>query len=404
MKEHMNYLEARGMLLETAVPVQTERVPLESAAGRVLAQALIAAQNVPPFDRSPYDGYALRAADTAEASAEHPAALSVLEEIAAGAVPTQSIRPGTASRIMTGAPIPKGADAVVMHEMTEFTTREVRLFAPVKSGANIIKAGEDVRAGQLLAHAGAIIDAGLIGSLASQGVRSPLVFRAPLIGLISTGDEVAAPGETLENGKIYDSNRYSIEAVLNKNGCRTEYLGLAGDSVETISRLLADGLSRCDAVVLSGGVSAGDFDLTPAAMQRANVTLLGRGVKMKPGMACAYGVKDGKMVLGLSGNPAAALTNLYVIVLPAIRKLCGQQKTLPDEITVTLTSGFGKKAKNPRFLHGTLDLSGGEVKMRLPQAQGNVVISSMIGCDVMAVVPAGTEALQAGTQLKGFVL
>lgn len=392
------------MLLGLTRAVEPERVPLTDCAGRILAEDLTAAENVPPFDRSPYDGYAFRAADTASASRETPVTLEILEEVPAGAVPTKTVVPGTAVKILTGAPIPEGADAVIMYELTEYTASHVRLFAPAKSGENIIRAGEDVKKGQLLAPAGTAIDAGLAGTLAAQGISRPLVYRRPRVGILSTGNEVTELDMPLEDGRIYNSNRYTLAAALLRAGCQALYLGLAGDSVEAIAELISDALARCDALLLTGGVSVGDYDLTPQAMELSGVELLALGVDIKPGMACAYGVKDGKLVCGLSGNPASSLTNFYAVVLPALNKLCGRREPVPPEITVALSEAFPKKSKNTRFLRGRLDLSDGTARICLPGDQGNVVISSSIGCDVMALVPAGSGPLPAGTKLKGFLL
>jgi molybdopterin molybdotransferase len=249
-----------------------------------------------------------------------------------------------------------------------------------------------------------VIDAGLAGTLAGQGVAAPQVYRVPKIGILSTGNEVTEVGQALESGKIYNSNRYTLTAAVKALGCQPIFLGLAGDSVEDICALVRQGLDTCDAVLSTGGVSVGDYDLTPDAMEQAGVELLFRGVQLKPGMACAYGVGQGKLVCGLSGNPASSLTNFYAVAVPALKKLTGAGDYLPREITVTLAQDFTKKSPCTRLLRGTLDLSDGTARMRLPADQGNVVLSSVIGCDVMAVVPGGTGPLTAGTRLQGFLL
>lgn len=404
MKERIDYTEARDILLALAKPAGVESVPLESSGGRLLAHRLTARENVPAFDRSPYDGYALRAADTAGAEKSSPVILEITEEIPAGSVPGVPVAAGYAAKLLTGAPIPPGADAVVKYEDTEFTEREVKIFSALRSGENIVRAGEDVKQGQLLAESGTRIDPGLAGTLAAQGAAAPEVFRRPSIALITTGSELAEPGEVLSGGMIYNSNRYVLQTALEKEGCTVCYLGIAGDRAEKIAELITEGLSRCDAVILTGGVSAGDYDLTPRAMELAGAELLVKGVSMKPGMACAYGIAGDKLVIGLSGNPAAAITNFYSVVMPVIRKLCGCRYCVPQEITVTLAGDFNKKSKGTRLLRGKLELSGGRAVMRLPKEQGNAAISSMIDCDVMAVVPAGSGALKAGTELKGFLI
>ncbi len=403
MDAKMEYTTARDLLLNYAAPVDTERVPLEMCLGRVLAQTVSAAEDVPPFDRSAYDGYALCARDVQTV----PVTLRVTEEIAAGAVPTIPVTAGTAAKLLTGAPIPEGADAVVPFERTEFTNDTVTVRSPVKAWANIVRRGEDVRRGTALAPKGTRIDAFLAGTLAAQGIAAPLVYRRPKIGILSTGSELTELTQPLTAGKIRNTSRYALTTALEAVGCEAAYLGTAGDCAGEIAALLQEGLRTCDAVLLTGGVSVGDYDLTPAAMELSNVRLLLRGVTIKPGMACAYGVSEEggkKLVCGLSGNPASAMTNFYAVALPALRRLCGLENTLPEEIAVTLAEGFEKKSKLTRLLRGKLALQDGTVRVHLPQKQGNAVLSSAVGCDVMVIVPSGSGELPAGTRLKGFLL
>lgn len=404
MKSEISWVEARDLLLSLAAPVETERVPLAACAGRVLGFDLTAPEDVPPFDRSAYDGYALRAADVAQASREHPVTLQITETIPAGKVARLPVKPGQAAHLMTGAKIPEGADCVINFERTAFTETSVTLFAPLKSGDNVVKRGEDVVAGALLAPKGTLIDAGLAGTLAAQGVAQVEVHRRPVVGLISTGSEVVEAEDPQPDGKIRNANRATFTALLEKEGCQVRYLGLAGDEEPAIAALIAEGLQTCDAVILTGGVSVGDWDVTPAAMERCGVELLARGVAMKPGMACAYGVRDNKLVLGLSGNPASSLTNYCACALPAIRRLCGRANPIPAEIEMELANPFKKKSPATRFLRGRIDLTTGIARLIAPKDQGNVVLSSTIGCDAMAVIPAGSGPVEAGTKLKGFIL
>ena len=404
MREFPDYEQAQRIVLEPAAPVGAERVPLAMCGGRILAQTLLAQENVPAFDRSAYDGFALRAADTQGASEDAPVTLQILEEIPAGAVPAKALTAGTAAKILTGAPIPPGADTVVMYEKTTFTAEAVTLRFPLRAGQNLVHAGEDVKKGALLAQSGSVIDPGLAGALAAQGVAEPLVYRRPRIALLSTGSELVEADAAPAAGKIRNSSRAALEAALHALGCETVYLGIAGDSAEEIAARIDRGLSECDALITTGGVSAGDYDLTPEAMTRAGAALLLRGVDMKPGMACAYGVRGGKLICALSGNPAAALTNFYVVALPALKKLMGCRAYRPEEITLTLASAFPKKSPRTRFLRGRLLLADGQVKLAPAAGQGNVQLSTLAGCNAMAMIPAGSGAVAAGAVLKGFLL
>ncbi len=401
--EFPTYTEARDALLRRISPVGTEAVPLDESLGRVLAADLVAAEDIPGFDRTAYDGYAFRAADLANARRDAPVTLQITEEIPAGATPTKEVAPGTCAKVLTGAPIPSGADTVINYEVTRFTDAQVDFFEPVPRGSNVVRAGEDVRKGTVLACRGDEIDPGTVGTLAAQGVTRPLVYRRARVAVLSTGSELVDAGETPGAGKIRNTNAHTLSAALRRIGAEPVYLGIAPDTEEGIAALLEKGLRECDAVISTGGVSVGDYDLTPAAMDRAGVETLIRGVALKPGMACAYGVRDGKLVCALSGNPASCVVNFYTVAYGALRALCGLRAPVPEEITLTLSGGFPKPSKITRVLRGTLDLRSGTARL-VPKRQGNVVLSSTIGCDALAVIPAGSGPLEDGTKLKGFLL
>ncbi len=404
MLQNASWTEARDLLLNRVQPVATEDAALDTCAGRVLAFDLKAREDVPPFDRSAYDGYAFRACDTAEASRERPVVLRITETVAAGQTPRYPVGPGEAAHVMTGTSIPQGADCVINFERTAFTEDAVTLFEPVKAGSNIVVRGEDVKAGALLAPRGTVIDPGLAGVLAAQGIPKVRVYRRPLIGLISTGSEVVEADQTQPPGKIRNANRSTFTALLTREGCEVRYLGLAGDEIESVRSLIARGVRECDAVILTGGVSVGDWDVTPAAMEQAGADILMRGVRMKPGMACAFGVAEGKLVLGLSGNPASSFTNFCACALPAVRGLCGRIDPLPKAFQAELAKSFRKKSPTDRFLRGRLLLESGTVRFLPSGDQGNVVLSSAIGCDAFLLVPAGSGPMEAGAKLTGFLL
>ncbi len=404
MKKITDYITARDMLLDIAKPAGTENVPLAESSGRLLAFELVAEDNVPPFDKSPMDGYAVRSEDTVNASKENPVTLKILEEVPAGAVPEKQLTKGTATKILTGSPMPAGADAVIKYELTEFTDSEVTLFNEVKHSENVIYAGEDVVKGTKLASCGTVIDDGLIGTLSAQGKMKPLVYKRPAAAIISTGSELLEEDEEMRPGMIRNTSRYAVACTLERLGCTAEYLGTVKDDADRIAGLILKGLSEKDIVILTGGVSVGDYDLTPAAMEKAGVEILVRGVDLKPGMACCLGVKDGKPVCGLSGNAAAAMAVYFTICLPAIRKMAGYADPVPKEFDIEIENGFGKPSKGVRLLRGKLKFAGGKVKMEVPEGQGNVMISSTIGCDAAAIVPAGTGPIEPGAVMKGFLI
>ena len=403
-KSKLNYCTARDILLSEISPVGTEKIGIKNCAGRVLAKDLLAAEDVPSFARSPYDGYAFRADDSTDASAQSPVTLRVIEDVPAGAVPTMGVVPGTAIRVMTGSPIPPGADAVRQYEKTEFDARFVRLLQPAKTGENIVRVGEDVRKGTVLAEAGMRIDAGIAGSLAAQGVTQPEVYRALRVGILSTGGELVDAATCPGEGCIRDTNAYTLMAALHKEGFATVHYGIIGDNTLEIRDCMEQALKECDALVMTGGVATGEQDLTAAAMGELGARILFFGVDLKPGMSCAYGIRGGKPICGLSGNPASAITNFYAIGLPALRRLSGLKACIQPEFTVTLKDPFPKKCGATRLLRGTLDLTDGTPGIRLRKEQGNVVISSMIGCDAFAIVPPGVGPLEIGAKLQAFMM
>lgn len=424
MIERGDYRQVRDVLMDAVCAVNTEEAALETAFGRVLSRDIIALQDNPPFARSPYDGYAFRAEDVKDASTEHPVTLKVIDYIPAGEMPHTRIGAGTAAHLMTGAPVPEGADAVLPFESTQFTQDTVTVFGPSAPGSNVIEPGEDYKKGSVLGSTGTRIDAGLAGILAGQGIFRPEVYRVPLVGVISTGTEILEEGEPLQPGRIYNANRYSLQAACAAEGCRSIFLGTAHDDPEAICALIRDALASCDAVLLSGGVSVGDYDCTPAAMEMAGVEILARGAALKPGMAGAYGVfcqnsegaggctgrgdvkespQCGIPVMALSGNPAACMTAFYAIALPVLRKRMGLIQALPQAVEVRLEKDYQRKNQSDRLLRGKIDLAASVQKMSVFEKQGNQMGSSLTGANAFALIPAN-EVRRAGEPVEAFLL
>ena len=395
---------SRLALCDAVSPVGTERVPLSSCMGRISAEDTAALENCPAFDRAAFDGYAFRAEDTAAASADSPAELSILEEIAAGGTPHFNVTVGTAVKILTGAPLPQGADAVCKYEETEFSESTVKLFRKFMPRENVVSAGGDVFEGELLARTGTVFDAGNIAALSSQGISAPLVYKRPRAGIISTGSEIVDIDRPVGIGKIRNSNRYMLEAALTHLGCEPYFLGMANDSAEDIAGLVLIGLSECDVVVMTGGASTGDYDLTARVFEMLGAEMLVRHTSFKPGGPCAYAVKDGVLLCGLSGNPPAALTNLYGIAYPAIRKLRGLTEYMPRMIPLKLAEDFPHKSRASRLIRGTLDLGDGTARIRKPGRGDSGTLIRLSGTDVIAEVPENTAALPAGTELHGYII
>ena len=399
----MDHREAIRLLTYNVVRIGTEDIDLQDAFGRILGEDIMAQENVPPFDRSPYDGYAFMASDTEGASADHPVKLSVIESIRAGQMPQQKVTKGTAIRLMTGAPVPKGSDAICKFEDTQFTERSVTIGQSFRPGDNIITAGEDIKKGTRVASKGYPVDAGMSGMLASLGILSVSVYKRPVAGLITTGDEVMEPGDELIPGKIRNSNRYIISAALKNIGIDTVFLGHANDTITGIAELISQGEASCDIIISTGGVSVGDYDLVPDAMEECGFRILARGVMMKPGMACAYGIKDNKLMLALSGNPASSLTNLQCICYPALRKLAGYDSYDHEVLRFKLGTDILKAGgRGARFVRGRSVIREGQLYLDTPLEQGNVVISSAVMCNAYGILSGMQSPVASGTYIDGF--
>ncbi len=397
--------EASDCLLNLAKPeTQTiEHILLQDAFERILAEDITAGIPVPSFAKSAYDGYALRQADTAAASPEHPVTLDVTEVIPAGSVPTCPITEGKAARIMTGAPVPEGADAIIMHERTSFTENTVTLTAPVTS-ANIIPPGEDVAAGTLLVPKGKILTASDLALIAGQGIAEIRVYKKLSIGLISTGSELLNTGSPLEYGKIYNTNPYLLGGYIQKHHMTANYLNTVSDDLDSLCRAVLEALKTNDIVITTGGVSAGDFDYMPEVIRRIGGDLLFHRLKFKPGGAMLGAFKDGKVILGLSGNPGAAATGLLCVGFPFMRKLSGRSDITFSQTTAYLGVDFKKSSPVTRILKGHSDFKNGMLYFTPLSNQHNGSVSSMSDCDLLAIIPAGSKPLAAGDKLEVYIL
>lgn len=399
-----DYRDAIKILTDSVGIVGIEEIELGDAFGRVLAVEVRASEDVPSFDRSPYDGYAFRAEDVAGAGEGNPVTLKVVDNIRAGEVSVNRVINGTAIRLMTGAKLPEGADAICKFEDTDFTDEAVTIYKKYGTGDNVIRAGEDIKKDTLLAMAGSVVDAGLMGTMASFGMIKVKVYKRPVAGIISTGDELVDAGCVPNAGKIRNSNRYVLAPALENIGIDTVYLGHAKDRIEDIVNLIDKGYRECDIVISTGGVSVGDYDLLPDAMEESGYEIRVRGVGMKPGMACAYGVKDGKVMLALSGNPASSLTNLQCICYPALRKLAGRREYDHKPVKMKLKNECRKAGRGTRFLRGHLEIRDGEAYLAAPGEQGNVVISSAIGCNAYGILTDMKPPVAVGTLIDAFLV
>ena len=385
------------LLVAIQPPPAEETVPLLTAAGRIAARDVTAGIDQPPFDRSPLDGYAVRHSDIAEATKERPVILRVTARTWAGDPPAAGVLPGEAVQIATGAPLPAGATCVIRAEDTGRAGDSVRIFRSHGEGENICLRGEDVRKGRLLLRRGERIDSPAVGVLAGQGKTQAAVFRKPAVGVLSTGAELLAGGETLRPGKIYDSNQYYLAARLLELGATPVQGKRMPDHPGELTVELEALLECCDLVLTTGGVSVGERDCMPAVGERMGCTRLFHGIDLKPGGPALALLKNGKLVLCLSGNPFAAAATFELLAAPVVRALAGLENPRWRRVRGLLQTPFHKASPGRRFVRAKL--VGGDIF--LPEdghASGS--LSALSGCNCLIDIPAGSPGLAKGMSVE----
>jgi len=377
---------------------ETETVEVGRLVGRICAEDIVAALHIPPFHRSPLDGYALRALDSGGASADSPVELSVIEDIAAGQWPQKRVEPGSAARLMTGAPIPEGADCVIRQEETDEGLTRVKIFKELSPFESFCRQGEDVKRGEVLVRAGERLSYAHAGLLAGAGLFSIRVYARPRVGILVTGDELWLPAQgALPPGKIFSSNQALLAARLLELGVQTNQAGPCADQVAAIAGRISDAAWETDLVITTGGVSVGDRDLVPEALESLGAKILFHGLNMKPGGAAMFSLYGRRPVLSLSGNPFAALTTMELLARPALAILARDAALELQYGSGLLEKGFPKASPGRRFVRGT-ERDG---RLRLPEgSHESGSIGSLRGCNCLADIPAGTGPLAAGAKVR----
>ncbi|MCP4538499.1 MAG: molybdopterin molybdotransferase MoeA [Chloroflexi bacterium] len=396
--------QALEQILEAFHPLESERVDIIEALGRVLAQDIHADVDIPPHSNSSMDGYAVLAADTAGASQDAPARLRVLEDLAAGYVTETEVTPGTAIRIMTGAPVPPGADAVVKVEDTASEGNWVDISAQAPQGQYIRPAGEDVRQGDLVLSQGTVVRPQEIGMLATLGQKQVPVFRRPRVAILATGDEVVEIDTPLGPGKIRNANSYSNAAQVVKCGGVPVMLGIARDQVQELTDKIRAGLAQgVDLFLTSGGVSVGDFDVVKDVLAAEGEIGFWR-VRMKPGKPLAFGRIGDVPVLGLPGNPVSVMVSFEMFVRPALLKMQGVVDWQRPTIKATLVDEVKRKDDRRHFLRVHVEEEAGEYRATLTGGQGSGILSSMVKANGFAIIPEDWTHVPAGTRVQVIVL
>lgn len=404
MKQKIPLEEAQDLLLETIIPPSESNVSLMSALGRILSRDIVAQENSPLFDRSPLDGYALLANDTKQATSSQPVRLKVLEEIPAGYVAVGKVTSGTAIKVMTGAPIPEGADVIVKYEEVERKGGIVTVFKPLKSRTNIVYSGEDIKKGEVVAKQGIVVTPALIGLLAGLGSANVPVYQRVKVAILSTGDELINVDESLRPGKIYDSNRHTLQARCLELGVEPVILGNVVDRQDQVAQRVREGLQQADVVITTGGVSVGDYDVVRDAVEEVGAEIVFWKVDLKPGSPILVAKKDHKLIIGLSGNPVAALITFDLLIIPLLKKMMGRRNYLYSKIQGTLLDGFEKSSEQRRFLRGRLIIENGKILIKLTGIQNNSALKSMMECNLFVDVPAGSGPLNSGEVVSAYVI
>lgn len=394
-----SFTEARSIILDRVAPLGVERVGILEATGRVLAEDLVAPWEMPLCDNSAMDGFAVRAADCTII----PVSLRVTGYIPAGGDVTGAVEPGSAIRIMTGAPIPPGCDAVVPVEETEGEDAAVRVVAPVKTGQHIRFKGEDVDTGETVIPAGTLIQPPEISMLASFGKALVPVFRKARVAILSTGDELIELGEPPVPGKIINSNTLSLAAAVSQCGAEPVIIGIARDDWENHREKLAEGL-KADALITSAGVSAGDRDLVRDVLAELGVEQLFWKVDMKPGGPTAFGMHGAKPVFSLPGNPVSTMVTFELFARPALLRMMGHQRVARPFVKAVLREDAKKKPGKVNFLRVQVTVQDGRFVASTAGDQHTGILRTMVRANGLVLLPRDAAAVPAGSEVDLMIL
>jgi molybdopterin molybdotransferase len=387
--------EARRRLLEVIPVLPGEMVPIHDARGQVLDEDVASDIDLPPFDNSAMDGYAVRSADTAGASPASPVVLRVVEHLPAGTAPTREVASGEAARIMTGAPLPAGADGVIIVENTDGGAETVAIYKAIGAGDNVRRRGEGARTGEVVLARGTPIRPAEQAMLASLGRLEARVVRRPRVAVLSTGDELVSPDRRPGPGQIRDSNRYGLLGQVAALGAIPVDVGLVADDHARIRDALERALDEGDCVVTSGGVSVGDYDLTKQILAELGEIHFWR-VAMKPGKPQAFGLARGKPVFGLPGNPVSSLVAFEQFVRPALRKMAGYTQLCRPRLLAVADAPMRKPAGKVHFLRAIIEEREGTLHARLTGPQGSGILASMTAANGLVILDLDVTEVREG--------
>ncbi|MBI3811610.1 MAG: molybdopterin molybdotransferase MoeA [Nitrospirae bacterium] len=391
--------KALEAILDHVQRMGTEKMDLLHSLGRVLAEPVVSVRDHPPWNSSAMDGYAVRHGELSQASEQRPVLLEVIEEIAAGVLPQKTVLPGQASRIMTGAPVPEGADAVIRVEDTRAEGKRVRILEAVESGENVRLRGEDLRAGNVVLAQNSVIGPAEVGLLASVGRSYVQVYQRPRVAILATGNELADLGEAISLDKIMNSNGYAVAAQVIEAGGVPVLLGVAKDTREELSNRLTPGLSA-DLILISGGVSVGEYDFVKEVLGELGVTMAFWKVAMKPGEPLAFGMLKAKPVFGLPGNPVSTMVTFEQFVRPVLRKMQGHTLLFRPVIEAILMERVTKNPGKTHFLRAVVRKTEDRYEVWTTGSQSSGVLTSMVKANGLLIFPSEAGEMEKGRTVQ----
>jgi molybdopterin molybdotransferase len=389
---------AQQIALDAVSALPAERRALLAAAGCVLAETVLAPISLPPFDNSAMDGYAVLADDTRGANADAPRVLRVTEAIPAGSSPARPLQPGWAARIMTGAPLPAGAEAVVKVEDTRPEGDAVAVLVEAAPGENVRPAGEDLAAGEVALEAGTVLGPGELGLAAALGLTQLSVIRRPRVALLTTGAEVVEPGAALRPGAIYNSHRVALAAALSRAGAEVARVAHVPDDAAAIEQALRESVD-CDLIITTGGVSMGDYDFVKVVLERLGEVRFWQ-VRMKPGKPVAFGLALGRPVFALPGNPVSALVTFEVLVRPALRGLAGQRACFPPTVEATLSRDIAHQPGRREYVQAHTRWTEAGYVVTPSGQRGSAMLRATVGANSLLVIPEDSVGLRKGERAQ----
>ncbi|MDK0795907.1 molybdopterin molybdotransferase MoeA [Clostridium perfringens] len=402
MKKFIALEEALEILNKNTKALKSEVVSIKDSLKRVLYGDVKSKINNPPFNKSVFDGYAFKSEDSKGTSKENPIELKIVDEIFAGDFSEREIKSGEVVRIMTGAPIPMGADCVLKQEETERHGDLVKIFKEMKANENISFMGEDIQIGETLIKKGKRLDYADLGIMASSGISQVTVYKKPRVSIISSGDEVCDINSTLKPGKIYDSNLYSLSARIEELGYHVLSMEHVGDNILKIGEAIEKAFEKSDIVFTTGGASVGEKDLMQKVSESIGFEKLFWKIKIKPGSAVVCSKREEKILISLSGNPNAALTTFELLGKPVLKKLEGEEENINIKREKgILMDSFNKKSPQRRFLRGNVIYDEKGAKVYITQIKsGNGILSSLLNANCLIEIEKGNEGLNKGEEVN----